>query len=592
MKYTYRHIALILVVGFIAVSTVLPSFAKSNKRKKMDTSTTVAPLSYEDSMRYNSFFMESVVAAGAGRYAAAYDLLKHSLEINPNAAEAYYLLSTYQMELKQDTLAIKSMEKAAELSPTNDTYQERLAQFCINFKQYDKAIKVYENLATNRPDRTDVLEVLMQLYNQQKDYTNMLKTIDRIEKADGTGEEITLAKVRAYELLGNKKDAYKALKNLSDTYPNDNSYRVMLANWLMQNDKQKNAYDIYTSVLKDEPSNSYALSSLYDYYKAIGDNDKAKEVMSRVLANSKTDSNSKQAMIRQFIEENEQAGKDSTVVLDMFDKVTKQNPQDADIAELKVAYMSLKKMPKDALDSAIISLLNVAPDNAGARLQLIQNIWDQKNWDQIISVCKPALEYNPDEMAFYYFLGLAYFQKDNENLTLETIKKGLSQVSDKSNKNMVSELYAIMGDILQKKGQTQQAFAAYDSSLQWKDDNIGCLNNYAYYLSEDGHNLQKAEQMSYKTIKAEPKNSTYLDTYAWILFMQDRFAEAKIYADQAVANDTDSVQSPVILEHTGDIYACLGKANDAVNFWQKAIKAGGKSALLKRKIELKKYIKK
>ena len=576
----------------MTVSFTLPSFAKSNKRKKTESSAIIAPLSYADSIRYNSFFMESVVAAGAGRYASAYDLLRHCLEINPNAAEAYYLLSTYQTELKQDTLAMKSMEKAAELSPSNDTYQERLAQYCIDFKQYDKAIKVYENLAANRPDRTDVLEVLMQLYNQQKNYTDMLKTIGRLEKVEGTGEEITLAKVRAYELLGDKKNAYKALKNLSETYPNDNSYRVMLANWLMQNDKQKDAYGIYTSVLKDEPSNSYALSSLYDYYKAVGDNEKAKDVMSRVLANNKTDSNSKQAMIRQFIEENEHAGGDSTVVIDMLDKVTKQNPQDANIAELKVAYMSLKKMPKEVIDSAIVSLLNVAPDNAGARLQLIQNIWEQKNWEQIISVCKPALEYNPEEMAFYYFLGLAYFQKGDENLTLQTIQKGVLQVSDKSNKGMVSELYAIMGDILQKKGKMQQAFAAYDSCLQWKDDNIGCLNNYAYYLSEDGHNLQKAEQMSYKTIKAEPKNSTYLDTYAWILFMQDRFAEAKIYADQAVTNDTDSVQSAVILEHTGDIYACLGKVNDAVDFWKKAVKSGGDSALLKRKIELKKYIKK
>ncbi|MBP9983003.1 MAG: hypothetical protein KBF05_06610 [Prevotella sp.] len=576
----------------MTVSFTLPSFAKSNKRKKTESSAIIAPLSYADSIRYNSFFMESVVAAGAGRYASAYDLLRHCLEINPNAAEAYYLLSTYQTELKQDTLAMKSMEKAAELSPSNDTYQERLAQYCIDFKQYDKAIKVYENLAANRPDRTDVLEVLMQLYNQQKNYTDMLKTIGRLEKVEGTGEEITLAKVRAYELLGDKKNAYKALKNLSETYPNDNSYRVMLANWLMQNDKQKDAYGIYTSVLKDEPSNSYALSSLYDYYKAVGDNEKAKDVMSRVLANNKTDSNSKQAMIRQFIEENEHAGGDSTVVIDMLDKVTKQNPQDANIAELKVAYMSLKKMPKEVIDSAIVSLLNVAPDNAGARLQLIQNIWEQKNWEQIISVCKPALEYNPEEMAFYYFLGLAYFQKGDENLTLQTIQKGVLQVSDKSNKGMVSELYAIMGDILQKKGKMQQAFAAYDSCLQWKDDNIGCLNNYAYYLSEDGHNLQKAEQMSYKTIKAEPKNSTFLDTYAWILFMQDRFAEAKIYADQAVTNDTDSVQSAVILEHTGDIYACLGKVNDAVNFWKKAVKSGGDSALLKRKIELKKYIKK
>lgn len=580
------------VVALMAISFALPSFAKNNKHKNAELSTIVVPLSYADSLRYNSFFMESVVAAGAGRYASAYDLLRHCLEINPNASEAYYLLSSYQTQLKQDTLAMKSMEKAVELSPSNDTYQERLAQLYIESKQYEKAIKVYEMLAVNRPDRTDILQLLMQLYNQQKNYTEMLKTINRVEKAEGTGEEITLAKVRAYELLGDKKNAYRALKDLSETYPNDNSYRVMLGNWLMQHDKQKDAYDIYTSVLKDEPSNSYALSSLYDYYKAMGENDEAKDIMSRVIANGKTDSNTKQAMIRQFIEENENAGGDSTVVLNMFDSVTKQNPQDANIAELKVAYISLKKMPKEVLDSAIVSLLDIAPDNAGARLQLIQNIWEQKNWKQIISVCKPALIYNPDELAFYYFLGLAYLQNGEEDLTIQTIKKGITRISEKSNKDMVSELYAIMGDMLQKKGQMTEAFAAYDSCLQWKDDNIGCLNNYAYYLSEDGHNLQKAELMSYKTIKAEPKNSTYLDTYAWILFMQDRFAEAKIYADQAVANDTDSVPSAVILEHAGDIYACLGKVNDAIGFWKRAVKSGGDSVLLKRKIELKKYIKK
>ena len=210
--------------------------------------------------------------------------------------------------------------KAIELLKADRDYCLTINNDKSIINQYDKAIKVYENLAANRPDRTDVLEVLMQLYNQQKNYTDMLKTIGRLEKVEGTGEEITLAKVRAYELLGDKKNAYKALKNLSETYPNDNSYRVMLANWLMQNDKQKDAYGIYTSVLKDEPSNSYALSSLYDYYKAVGDNEKAKDVMSRVLANNKTDSNSKQAMIRQFIEENEHAGGDSTVVIDMLDK--------------------------------------------------------------------------------------------------------------------------------------------------------------------------------------------------------------------------------------------------------------------------------
>lgn len=96
----------------------------------------------------------------------------------------------------------------------------------------------------------------------------------------------------------------------------------------------------------------------------------------------------------------------------------------------------------------------------------------------------------------------------------------MSQINDQSNPSLVSDFYAIMGDILHDKGDDKGAYAAYDSCLQWKDDNYGCLNNYAYYLSVENKDLDKAAQMSYRTVQAEPDNSTFLDTYAWILFMQ------------------------------------------------------------------------
>ena len=138
---------------------------------------------------------------------------------------------------------------------------------------------------------------------------------------------------------------------------------------------------------------------------------------------------------------------------------------------------------------------------------------------------------------------------------------------------------------------TEETFAAYDSCLQWKSDHMGCLNNYAYYLSVEHRNLHKAEEMSYKTIKAEPKNSTFLDTYAWILFRQERYTEARIYIEQAVKNDTDSVQSPVILEHAGDIYYKTNDTDKALDYWNQALKAGSESVVLPKKIKLKQYIK-
>ena len=100
-----------------------------------------------------------------------------------------------------------------------------------------------------------------------------------------------------------------------------------------------------------------------------------------------------------------------------------------------------------------------------------------------------------------------------------------------------------------------------------------------------GKNLTKAEEMSYRTVKAEPNNATYLDTYAWILYQQKRYAEARIYIDQAVKNDTDTVDvSAVVTEHAGDIYLMTGSTDEAVGFWQKAIERGGDKVALEAKI--------
>jgi Tfp pilus assembly protein PilF len=134
-----------------------------------------------------------------------------------------------------------------------------------------------------------------------------------------------------------------------------------------------------------------------------------------------------------------------------------------------------------------------------------------------------------------------------------------------------------------------EAYEAYDSCLQWRPDNIACLNNYAYFLSIDGKHLDKAEEMSRRTIKKEPENPTYLDTYAWVLFRQKRYAEAKIYIEQALKFDTVDVSADV-LEHAGDIYANNGEMEKAMEKWKEALKLAPENKVLIRKIKLKKYL--
>ena len=562
----------------------------SNSSRGVKPAVTRRVLSYNDEQRFKYFYLGAVDQQMKGNYAGAFDLLNHCQEINPDAAEVYFMRSAYHALLNNDSLSLADIQKAAELNPQNNVYLERLAGAYIGSGKYDEAIEAYEKLYANNHDRDDVLNVLIRLYGQQKDYDNMLQTINRLENLEGSSEEITLARMRVYSLKGDKQAELAELQDLSKKHPNDMNYRVMMGNWLLQNELPADALKEYEYVLAQEPDNLMAQMSMLDYYNAIGQDSLAAELQEKLVVSPSTPLNSKMTLMRGIVNSNEQQGGDSTEVLRISRHILAQPQKTSDMWELQAAYMSLKQMPQDSIDNSLRGALEVAPDNAGVRLQLIQSKWKEQLFDDVISLCKPALEYNPDEMAFYYFLGLAYFQKDEKDKALHTFQLGVSQINSESNKEIVSDFYAIMGDILHEKGREQEAYVAYDSCLQWKDDNLGALNNYAYYLSEKGKDLQKAEKMSYRTIKAEPKNSTFLDTYAWILFMQERYEEANIYIEQAVQND--STVSDVILEHAGDISAKLGNIKKAVEWWEKARDAGGNSKVLIRKIKLRKYLKK
>jgi len=549
-----------------------------------------AVLSEEDRQRFDHFFLEALCQQEKGNYTDAFEMLSHCLAIDSTSAEVYFLLSSYYADLKKDSLTMVYMKRAAELNPDNNFYLERFGQSLLNIGEYDQAVDIYERLYANNRHRTDVLELLLKIYEYNKNHKMMIDVLNRMELVDGSSEQLTLNKMHVYALQGKKEEEFNELKGLTERNPYDLNYRVMLGNWMVQNERGDEALSLFKEVLDAEPDNLSAQLSLADYYKSVGRDSIADTMIEQILIDKKTPSDTKLSLIRQIIMENQQHGGDSTIVLNLFDRILATPQTNADIAEIKVAYMFLCNMPKEDIRKALQDVLAIAPDNVTARIQLLQNIWETENYEEIIRLAQAGTAYNPDEMVFYYFLGMAYYQTDEHDEALDALRRGVSQINEKSNKEFVSDFYAIMGDILHEKGQNKQAFEAYDSCLVWKADNYGALNNYAYYLSELGQDLAHAEQMSFKTIKAEPENPIYLDTYAWILFMEEKYEEAKVYIDQALAND--STLSSVYFEHAGDIYSKTGDTGKAVEFWKKALEQDKENALLRKKIKLKKYVKK
>ena len=106
-----------------------------------------------------------------------------------------------------------------------------------------------------------------------------------------------------------------------------------------------------------------------------------------------------------------------------------------------------------------------------------------------------------------------------------------------------------------------QAFAIYDQLLATDPDDALALNNYAYYLAINGRDLQKAEQMSSRSLKSQPTNTSFLDTYAYILYHNNSYREALFVMERCLdALKTEGIPpSAEVLDHYADILFLNGK---------------------------------
>ena len=545
-------------------------------------------LSAEQQRKYDYFFLEAMRMKGKNEYDAAFGLLQHCLDINPTASSALYEISQYYMFLRQVPQGQVALEQAVAFAPDNYWYSQGLVSLYQQQNELDKAAALLEKMVTRFPSKQDPLFSLLDIYSRQEKYNDVISTLNRLEKRLGKNEQLSMEKFRIYLQMKDDKKAFQEIESLVQEYPMDMRYQVILGDVYLQNGKKQEAYDAYQKVLAVEPDNPMALFSMASYYEQTGQKELYQQQLDTLLLNKKVTSDTKISVMRQVIAENEQSSaKDSTQVIALFDRMMKQDMDDPQIPMLYSQYLLSKNMEQEAVP-VLEQVVDLDPTNKAARLMLVSAAVKKEDYKQIIKVCEPGIEATPDALELYYYLAIAYHQAEQGDSVLSVCNRALEHITPDTRKEVISDFYSIMGDIYHTKKQMTEAYAAYDPALVYNPSNIGALNNYAYYLSVERRDLDKAEEMSYKTVKAEPNNSTYLDTYAWILFEKGNYAEARIYIDNAMKNDGE--KSDVIVEHCGDIYFMTGDVEGALKYWKKALEMGSESKTLKQKIEKKKYI--
>ena len=578
--YHFRYIWLALIVLLVSCGTV--------RRAEVTTDEGVT-LSVEDQRRYEYYYLEAVRLEQQGRYDEAFGMLTHCLAIFPEAPSALYKMATYYFYLGQKDQALNALLCAVEGAPDNYWYRQTLASYYQTNREFDKAITVLEEMQQRFPKRNgELLSALVGLYSHTQQYDKVIGALERLEKLIGKTEAITMEKSRNYLLMGDKEGAFDEMEALVAEYPDNSYYRVALASLYMENDRESDALPVLQEVLVEEPDNGAAKIALVQYHKLVADTVGYHAMVDSVMTTPFVDEDTKVKVMLQLISEKT----DSAYVMELFDRALRQPQHSAKLGHICVQYMLILKQPEERVRPVLLRMLEVEPDHIQARLQLLSYAAKRNDIDEIIAICSTAIDYTPEVLEFYYYKGIGLYQKERYEEALEIYRKATAQVTEESSSELVSDIYTALGDLYQQTNRLEEAYLCYDSALVYNPSNILVLNNYAYFLSEEGKQLDKAEQMSLRTVKAEPNNATYLDTYAWILYKQERYEESLEYMEQALA--ADSVPSDVLYEHAGDICYKLGDVQRALAYWKQALdlqrQAEAIEERLEKKVKLKKLI--
>ncbi|NDV47715.1 hypothetical protein D0T49_11720 [Paludibacter sp. 221] len=487
--------------------------------------------------------------------------------------------------------SIRHFEKAVELQPANWWHNLRLINLLSEQKKYDRAIELTSKLQKRYPYRENVYFTLASLYTQTKEYNKAIETYDKLEKITDINEYLAFEKFRLYVQAGKPKKGVAEIEKLIEKYPAEIRYKVLRGDIYMQQKMPEKALEIYESVLAEDPQNPQVYLSLSDYYNAMNEAEKALEFIVEALKNEQLDVETKMGILGNYIENLVADKKKIDETEELFKLLIEYYPLEEQVHIYYALFLEFQERRDDMLEE-LETILYINPQNEAVWMQIFQIYFAKEDFEKAVATGSNAIENLPDNPAMYFYKSIAQAQLKDYDGALETSLKALTLFEDNGSgkKKLMSDIYSQIGDIYYNKDEKQKAFGAYESALKVYPGNIYTMNNYAYYLSLEKENLRHAERLSAKTVEMEPRNSTFLDTYAWILFQQEQYSLAKLYIERAIDNLESEKESGVLYDHYGDILWKNGDEEKALEMWKKALDTGLESDTLKQKIETKQYI--
>ncbi len=578
-----RKSGYLLLIGAVLASCSSTKNSIVSTPEPVKSAQTVLTEDQQNEFEY--LFIEGLKQKKLGNLSNAVSLFSRCLEIDPKSAVSMYEMANIHYANKDLTSASLLLEKAISIDNTNKWYKLLLAQVYQQRKQFTEAAELYDQLTAIDPENLEFLYSKAVLLGMAEKYQESIDAYNQLESQLGLNDQLSVAKQQLYMDWGKPEKALEEINRLIESSAEEPRYYGLLAEFYQSQGDKESALKYFNKILEIQPDNGFVHFSLAGYYQEEGDFNKAFEHIKLAFQNDELEADTKIQFYMMQTANPENSDWTDAQIDEMIDILHAEYPDDNRMYTIYADHLIRQNKTKEARDY-LRKYIETDKSSFVIWQQLLFMSNDLLDFETLYNDSKEAIELFPNQAVVYVLNAVAALQLEKYDEALKAVDEGEPYVLDNKTLKIQFEIYRAEANY--KLNRVEEAFKAYDEIIKLDPDNFMAMNNYAYYLSIRGENLDKAERMSNRVVQANPTNPTYLDTHAWVLFKRKNYSLAKFYIETALENGGD--ENAVLVEHYGDIMFMLGEKEKAMENWKKAKELGDGTSVLDQKIKESRYI--
>ena len=529
---------------------------------------------------FNYVYVEAIKQKILGNSGDALEYFEQCLKINPRSDAVYYQMAQIVMAGGDVANGKKFILNAEKIDPKNYWYLMSLADIYFKEKNLDSTIVFYEKAVEYFPEKIDLQLTLGNLYAENKNYAKAKNVFDSFDKKYGVNETSTLSATKSLMAAGDFEDAIEKINLLIKEFPDELLYKGLLAEIYRGKGDNEKALGVYIQLIEKDPDNPRTQLAFCDFLIKEKSYDELLLLLNSVVTNNQIQKQDKINLVAQLIELPEMVTAKGDSLLEVI-KIFENNYKDDDIVVLLRPELLVKMNDFYGAAKRINEIIETMPDNYYAWEKLLFIFLQERDYDNLLIKGEEcATRFNRSFVAKVLYANGA-LEKGKYDIALEEVRKAEILAGDNTEYKM--QVLTMRADIYYRMKDFPKAFDTFEKARSLQDSDLTVLNNYAYYLAEQGMKLKEAEEMAKRVIKKEPKNTTYLDTYAWVLYKRAKMNEAAKVME-TVINSGDKPDA-AWFEHYGFILMKLNKCDDAIKNWQIALKLDSTKTGLIKEIE-------